>query len=64
MMGTVGTRSALIAVSTAMATSISSQRIQRRPQLLAGDLAARHPVHALTVRLRGTASNREASARR
>ena len=34
-------------------------RGRRRPQVLVSDLAQRHRIHSLKVRLRGTRSNRE-----
>ena len=60
MMGTVGTRSALIAdLDGDGDQDIVTNEFNGPPQILFSDLAARHPVHALSIRLQGTTSNRE-----
>jgi hypothetical protein len=60
MMGTVGTRSALIAdLDGDGDQDIVTNEFNGPPQILLSDLAAGHPVHALSIRLRGTASNRQ-----
>lgn len=60
MMGAVGTRSALIAdLDGDGDQDIVTNEFNGPPQILLSDLSARHPVHGLTIRLRGTASNRE-----
>lgn len=60
MMGTVGTRSALIAdLDGDGDQDIVTNEFNGPPQILLSDLAGRHPVRALSIRLRGTASNRQ-----
>jgi len=60
MMGTVGTRSALIVdLDGDGDQDIVTNEFNGPPQILLSDLAARGPVHALSIRLRGTVSNRQ-----
>jgi hypothetical protein len=60
MLGSLGTRSALITdLDGDGDQDIITNEFGSRPQLLLSDLAQRHAVHAVTVRLRGTRSNRD-----
>jgi hypothetical protein len=60
MMGAVGTRSAvLVDLDGDGDQDIVTNEFNGPPQLLLSDLAGRHPVHSLSIRLRGTASNRQ-----
>jgi hypothetical protein len=60
MMGTLGTRSSVIAdLDGDGDQDIVTNEFNGPPQILLSDLTARYPVHALTIRLRGTASNRQ-----
>jgi hypothetical protein len=60
MLGSLGTRSALITdLDGDGDEDIVTNEFGSRPQLLLSDLAQRHAVHAVTLRLQGTRSNRE-----
>ena len=60
MLGSLGTRSALITdLDGDGDEDIVTNEFGSRPQLLLSDLAQRRTVHALTVRLQGSRSNRE-----
>jgi hypothetical protein len=60
LMGAVGSRSAvLVDLDGDGDQDIVTNEFNGPPQLLWNDLAGRHPVHFLSIRLRGTASNRQ-----
>ncbi len=60
MMAARGSRSAVIFdIDGDGDLDIITNEFNAGPQVLISDLAARHPVHALSVRLRGTTSNRQ-----
>jgi hypothetical protein len=60
MMGSRGTRSAVILdVDGDGDLDIVTNEFNAPPQVLISDLAQRHPIHFLKVRLRGARSNRE-----
>jgi hypothetical protein len=60
MMGTLGTRSAVILdLDNDGDLDIVTNEFFGSPQVLVSDLAHRRRVHALAIRLRGTRSNRE-----
>lgn len=60
MMGAVGTRSAVLAdLDGDGDQDIVTNEFNGVPQVLLSDLADRHAVHALSIRLRGTTSNRQ-----
>jgi hypothetical protein len=60
MMGSLGTRSALLLdLDGDGDLDIVTNEFNAPPQVLVSDLAQRHTVHFLRVRLRGTRSNRE-----
>ena len=60
MMGSLGTRAAVaLDLDDDGDLDIVTNEFNGRPQVLVSDLAQRHRVHFLKVRLRGTRSNRE-----
>ena len=60
MMGSLGTRSAvLLDLDADGDLDIVTNEFNARPQVLVSDLAQRHDIHFVKVRLRGTGSNRE-----
>jgi hypothetical protein len=60
MMGSLGTRSAVaLDLDDDGDLDIVTNEFNAGPQVLVSDLAQRHPIHFLNVRLRGTRSNRE-----
>ena len=60
MMGAMGSRSAVVVdLDGDGDQDIVTNEFNGPPQLLLSDLASRHPVHFLSIRLRGTASNRQ-----
>ena len=60
MMGSLGTRPAVVLdLDGDGDLDIVTNEFDGRPQMLVSDLSARHPIHFLKVRLRGTRSNRE-----
>jgi hypothetical protein len=60
VMGSLGTRSSVILdLDGDGDLDILTNEFYGRPQVLVSDLAQKHPVHSLTIRLRGTRSNRE-----
>lgn len=60
MMGSLGTRAAIVLdLEGDGDLDIVTNEFNGRPQVLISDLAQRHRIHFLKVRLRGTRSNRE-----
>jgi hypothetical protein len=60
MMGSLGTRSAVaLDLDDDGDLDIVTNEFNAGPQVLVSDLAQRHPIHFLKVRLRGSRSNRE-----
>ena len=61
MMGALGTRAAVVLdLENDGDLDIVTNEFNGRPQVLISDLAQRHPIRFLKVRLRGTRSNRDA----
>ena len=60
MMASLGSRSSVIAdIDNDRDLDIVTNEFNGFPQILVSDLASKHPVHSLQVRLRGTRSNRD-----